>query len=46
MPTSIAVFVPREAHQAIDGIDSLEEPFGRHIGEMLAEGIAWQMTVA
>ena len=46
MPTSVAVLVPRETDQPLDGIDAFEEAFGGHVGEVLAKGITRPVTVA
>ena len=46
VPAAITVLVPGQADQSIDGVDALEESFGRHVGEVLAEWIAGSVTVA
>ena len=46
VPATIAVFVPRQADESVDGIDPLEEPLRGHVGEMLTERIARTMTIA
>ena len=46
VPPAIAVFVPRQADEPVDRIDSLEEPLRGHVGEVFAERIARPVTDA
>src|SRR5580698_8434893 len=46
VPASIAVLVPGEADEAVDGVDTLEESFSGHVREMLAERIPGSVAVA
>ena len=46
VPAAVAVLVPRETDQPLDRIDTLQEPFGGHVGEVFAKGITRPMAVA
>ena len=43
---AVTVLMPRKTDKPVDRINSLEESFGRHIGEVLTERIARPVPVA
>ena len=45
MAAPITVLVPRQADQALDGVDASEESLGGHVGEVLAERVAGTVPV-
>jgi hypothetical protein len=46
MAAALTVLVPRQTDQTVGRGDLLDETLGRHVGEVLAERIAWPVAIA